>query len=100
MARARSSARNDACRMARLAGRQQRPPDALDHPADDEQTGVGGEAAAGRGEGEPDDADGEDPPAPVAVPERAAEEEEGGQREGVAGDDPLQRTDAAVEGCG
>ena len=60
---------------------------------------AGGEAAAGRGDGEPDDADGEDAPAPVAVAERTAEEQEGGERERVAGDDPLQRADAAVEGA-
>src|SRR6202035_1748280 len=59
----------------------------------------GGEPAAGRGGGEPHDTDGEDAPAPVAVPERTAEEQEGGEREGVAGDDPLQRPEAAVEGA-
>ena len=97
MARARSSGRNDACRMARLPGVSSAAPDALDHAGADEPGRPGGEAAAGRGEGEPHDADGEDAPASVAVPERTAQQQEGSEREGVAGDDPLQRTEAAVE---
>ena len=80
------------------AGRgEERPADALDHPGRDEQPGARGHAAAGRRDGEPDDPDGEDALAAVAVAEGSPEEEEGGQRERVAGDDPLQRADAAVE---
>ena len=77
--------------------REERPAHALDDPCRDEQPGVGGDAAAGRRDGEPDHPDGEDAPAAVAVAEGPPEEEERGQRERVAGDDPLQRADAAVE---
>ena len=76
---------------------QQRTADALEHPGGDEQPGVRRNAAEGRGDGEPHDPDGEDPPAPEVVAEGPAEEKEGRQRERVAGDHPLQRADPAVK---
>ncbi len=97
MARARSSGRNDACRMARLAGANSAPPTPWTTRAAMSNPGVRREAADGRGGGEPDDADREDPLAAVAVAERTAEEEEGRQRQRVPGDHPLQRADAPVE---
>ncbi len=97
MARARSSGRNDACRMARLAGVNSAPPMPWSTRAPMSSAGARREAAEGRGDGEPDDPDGEDPLAPVAVAERTAQEEEGRQRQRVPGDHPLQGADAAVE---
>ena len=80
------------------AGRgEEGPAHTLDDPCHDEQPGARGHAAAGRRHGEPDDPDGEDALAAVAVAEGPPEEEEGGQRQRVAGDDPLQRADAPVE---
>ena len=47
-------------------------------------------AAQDRGEGEPGDSDDERTAAPVTVTQRAAHQQQPGQREGVGGDDPLQ----------
>ena len=80
------------------AGRQECPADPLDDAGHDEEGGIRRDAAERGGDGEPGDADGEHAPTPEAVAQRPAEQQEGGQREGVAGDDPLERADAAAEG--
>ena len=74
-------------------------PDALENPGQDEHAGIRGDPAAHGGDGEPDDADGEDALAPHAVAERAAQEEERRQGQRVARDDPLQGAHAAVKGA-
>ena len=80
-------------------GREQCTADTLEDPGHDQEAGVRGDPAAHRRHGEPDDADGENPPPPQPVAERTAEEQERSQRERVAGDDPLQGAESAVKGA-
>ena len=72
-------------------------PDALEHPCADEHLDVRRRAAQQRRDGEPHGADHEDLAAPVPIAECAAEQDEGGQREQVARQHPLQRADARVQ---
>lgn len=78
-------------------GSEQRPADALEHAGRDEDADVRGQPANQRRGGEPHHADDEDPPAPEAVAERAAEQDQPGQREHVAVDGPLERGEARVQ---
>ena len=83
--------------IARLPGREQRAADALEHPRRDEDLDVRRDPAAERRDREPRRADHEDPPAPVAVAERTADEDQRREREQVAGEHPLEVGDADVE---
>ena len=83
--------------IARLPGHQQRAADALQGPGQGEPGGRGREGAEDRGHREGDEADHEHPPPPVAVAQRAAQEQEAGQRHQVAVEDPLQAGQVGVE---
>ena len=83
--------------MARLAGVRSAPPTPWTTRAAMSSPALGRDTAAGGREGEPDDADGEDALAAVSVAERPPKEEEGGQCQRVAGDDPLECVDPPVE---
>ena len=69
---------------------EQRAADALQGAGRDELAGGLREPAQQRGRGEPADADDEHLAAAVAVTQRAAEQDERGQRQRVRGDGPLQ----------
>jgi hypothetical protein len=69
----------------------------LQRAGQDQEGCVRGDATEGRGEREPDDPDDEHLPAPEAVTEAPAHEDERGQREQVCGEDPLEGRDARVE---
>ena len=73
-------------------------PDPLQHPQGDELAGGLGQRAQRRGEREPADAHEVDPPAAPAVAEAPADEDEGGEREQVPVDDPLQLGEGRVRG--
>ena len=79
------------------ARRQQRPADALDEPGEDQQLRARRHRAEQRGDGEEPDAEDEDAPPPVAVAERAAEQDQRGQGQQVAVEDPLQGAGAGAE---
>ena len=79
------------------ARRQQRAADALQHPAGDQQLDAGRQPAERGREREPDDPDDEDPAPPVLVAERAAEQDERGERERVAVHRPLQAGEVGAE---
>ena len=79
------------------SGGQECSPDTLEHPGTDQDGGPGGEGTGGRGEHEPDDTHHEHPSSPEIVSERSPQEEEGRQREGVAGHHPLQRSERRME---
>ena len=64
--------------------------DALQQPGGDQRVGARGDRAEQRRRGEPGDADHEDPPPAVAIPERPTEQDQGGEGEQVAVQDPLQ----------
>ena len=66
-------------------------PAALDEATGDEQVHRRGQAAQGRAEGEDAQADEEQPAAPEAVGAAAGDDEQGGEHDAVAGDDPGQR---------
>ena len=72
------------------ARREQRSPDALQDPRADQHPDAGREPAQGRGQREPDHADEEHLAAAQPVAERAAEQDEPGQRQRVPADRPLQ----------
>ena len=79
------------------AGRQQGAADPLDQPGDDQQLGARRDRAEQRGGGEEADAEDEDAPPPVAVAERAAEQDQRGEGQQVAVEDPLQGAGAGAE---
>ena len=97
MALERSSGANDAWRIARLPGVEQRGARPLHRPGRDQEPGVRRQAAGERREREPHRADHEDLPAAVDVAERAAEQQQAGQRQRVAVDDPLHAGHGGVE---
>ena len=76
---------------------QQRPADALQGPRRDEHRDVRGQPAQQRRDREPDGADHEHLPPPVAVPERPAEQQQPGQGQRVGVHHPLQAGHAGVE---
>ena len=84
IARPRSAGTNDAEMMARLPGVSSAPPTPCRARAATSVSDVRGEAAQRRGEREPDGADDEDPPPAEPVGQRAAEQDERGQRQRVA----------------
>ena len=73
------------------AGSEKRPADALKEPRGDEQFDVGGDRAQQRGEREQANPEYEYPAASMAIAKRAAEQDQRGQRQQVAVEDPLQR---------
>ena len=75
---------------ARLPGVSSAPPMPCSAAGGDELPGGLREPADQRGAGEPADADDEDLAAAVPVAQRAAEQDQRGQRQRVAGDGPLQ----------
>ena len=76
---------------------QQRPADALQGARRDQHPDVRRHPAQQRRDGEPHGADDEHLPPPVAVPERAAEQQQPGQGERVGVHHPLQAGHAGVE---
>jgi hypothetical protein len=80
--------------------REQSPAHALQGPGRDQDLDGGGEAAEQRRARKPDHADDEDPAAAVPVAQRPAEQEEGGQGQQVAVEDPLQAGDVGIEVVG
>ena len=78
-------------------GEHHRPADALDAAEEVELERARGQPAGGRGDGEDDEADGEHEPAPEQVRERARGQQEGGERERVGVDHPLQVLEARVQ---
>src|SRR4028119_1948768 len=68
----------------------ERAADALYGPRDDELLGVHGDAAPDGGQGEDHHAQSVDTPAPVAVSQRTAYQDQGGQEQRVGLDDPLR----------
>ena len=97
IARARSSGRNDAWMMARLPGVSSAPPTPCRARASDEHEQVRGEPAQQGRQREPHHADEEDPAAAEQVAERAAEQDQRGEGEGVAVDGPLQAVQRGVQ---
>ena len=81
----------------RSRARQQRPADSLQQPPEDQQLDVRGDRAERRGDGEEADTEDEDAPPPVAVAERAAEQDQRSQGQQVAVEDPLQSAGAGAE---
>ena len=79
------------------AGGQQRAADPLQQPRADQQLDARRDRAEQRGDGEEADAEDEDAPPPVAVAERAAEQDQRGEGQQVAVEDPLQGAGAGVE---
>ena len=79
---------------------QQRAADALQRPGRTSSLERRGERAEQRGGREPDDPDHEDPAAAEPVAERAAEQDQRGQRERVAVDGPLQPGERRRRGRG
>ena len=79
------------------AGGQQRAADALQGPARDEQRKVRRQPAQQRRHREPRHADHEHAAAPEPVAQRAAEQDQRGQRQGVGVDGPLQAAEARAE---
>ena len=77
--------------------RQHRSADSLQHPGDDQQLDVGSDRAQQRGAGEHGRSEHEDPPAPVAVAERSAEQDQRGERQQIPVEDPLQRAGLGLE---
>ena len=94
---ARSCSRKLAWMIARLPGVSSAPPTPWSTRAAIEDLDVRREPAPERRDREPRRADHEDPPAPVAVAERAADEDQRREREQVAGEHPLEVGDADVE---
>ena len=86
----RSSLRNDACRIANDPGVQQCRAGALQRTHGDQHLGTGRQRAADRRGGEPQHAGDEHPPPAEPVAERAAEQEQPGQGQGVGVEGPLQ----------
>ena len=78
-------------------GHEQRRAASLQRSGRDEQGGRLRERAQHRGRREPHHADDEGAPPAEAVAERAAEEQEGGECQGVGVDDPLQIREARAE---
>ena len=83
--------------MARLPGVSSAPPTPWTMRAAMRRPAVGAKPQQAEATANQTHADGEDAPPPEAVAERAAEKEEGGQGQRVAGDHPLQGPDAAAE---
>ena len=79
------------------AGGEQGPADALQRAGGDQLARGLGEPAQQRRRGEPGDAHEEHPPPAVPVTERAAEQDQRGQRQRVAVDDPLQVRQRGVQ---
>ncbi len=97
IARARSAGRKLDCRIARLPGREQGRADALHRSRRDQHLDVHGETAGeGRG-GEPHDTDHEHATSTVPVTQRAAEQDERGQGQGVGRHRPLQRGEVGIQ---
>ncbi len=82
------------------ARREQRRADSLDDPGGDQRVHVRGDRTGDRGRGEHSGADEEDPPPPVPVAQGAAEEDQRGERQRVAVDDPLQVGERRIEVLG
>ena len=105
----RSSARPDADRCTALARRErrgddrkrrrihQRCPRALDDARGDQHFARAGEPAPERREREDDDPENEDQPPAVGVRELAADQHQGGERERIAGHDPLECRKVGLE---
>ena len=96
---ARSPPWNVVDRMASVAGSiSDAPrPSMIASPSDEAGRRSDDSAAISEPEPEQRGADDEDPPVPVDVAEAAADDQERGEREGVAGDDPLQARQGRVE---
>ena len=78
-------------------GREQRRSHTLQDPRRDQHAGPLGGAAQDGCDGEPDGADEEDPATAVAVAECAAEQDQGGECDEVAGEHPLERRDVDTQ---
>ena len=78
-------------------GGEQRTTDPLHDPRRDQRLVARGDRAEQRGQREQPDPDDEDPAAPVAVAERAAEQDQGRKRQQIAVEDPLQPARRRVE---
>ena len=100
MARPRSSGRNDADMIARLLGTSSAAATPCSAAGRDQRAGVGRDRAQQRRRRERDQPDDEDPAAPVAVAERAAEHEQRAERQQVAGEHPLQVAEVRVQVVG
>lgn len=85
------------CKDCQRLGRQQGGPDPLDQPAGDEPFQAGCEATGGGRGGEEAHAEDEDPLAAEAVTQDTANDQEAGQGQGVARDDPLEAGQVALE---
>src|SRR6266508_1832951 len=79
------------------AGGEQRAADALQHAAGDQHRQRRRDRAHGRGQREPDDADHEQAAPAEPVAERATEQDQGGEHQHVAVQDPLQPAHVGVE---
>ena len=90
IAGARSSCAKAPWIIARLPGVSSAPPTPWRIRAAISTSGLGARPHSRRGRGEPDDADHEDPAPAEPVAQRAAEQDQAGQREQVAVGDPLQ----------
>jgi hypothetical protein len=90
MPRALGSLREQAHHGGQGSGKDERGPEALKPPHDDEQGVRGGQAAAERGAGEDDQAGHEEAAPAQQVSRAAAEEQEAGEGQSVGGDHPLQ----------
>ena len=77
--------------------REQRAPDPLQRAGGDQRLDARRERAQQRGDGEPDDADHEDAAPAEAVAERAAQQQQSREGQGVGVDRPLQAAEAGVE---
>ena len=78
-------------------GREQRRSHTLQDPRRDQHAGPLGGAAQDGCDGEPDGADEEDPATAVAVAECAAEQDQRGECDEVAGEHPLERRDVDTQ---
>ena len=83
--------------MARLPGASKAPPTPCSTRIPMRTCGIGRQPATRRRQGEPGHADLEQPSASVAVAQGAAYEQQGRQRQHVAGHHPLERGDARVK---
>ena len=83
--------------MARLPGVNNAPPMPWMMRATIRSRPLGARPHKAGGNREPHDADGEHPLAAEAVAERASEQQKGGERQRVPGDDPLQHAHFPVE---
>ena len=97
IARPRCSPLNVALMMARPARHEQRAADALQGSRGDQLADARGQPRPQGGQRKDGDADGEHAAAAVAIAEHAADEDEGGQKQHVGLDDPLQGGQAGIQ---